>query len=660
LFRFRSSFLSLLSAIPLIALATADAQAVPQHPNAPLSKTSDTSSLADTPAFTQSNLEAWLDGLLPYALAHGEIAGAVVVVVKDNQVLLEKGYGYADLEKKIAVDPERTLFRFGSVSKLFTWTAVMQMVEQGKIDLDRDVNDYLDFRIPPAFGKPITMRNLMTHTAGFEERVRGMEFSGPDTLLPLRSFVSTVPKRIFPPGEIAAYSNYGAALAGYIVQRLSGEDFLDYLDHHIFQRLGMRHSTFRQPLPQLLAPDMSKGYKSSLEPATPFEICGPIPAGALSATGVDMAHFMIAHLKEDGGGLLRPDTAQLMHTSIFRVLPPLEGMTLGFFETSRNGRRIISHSGDTVVFHSDMELLLDEHVGLLISLNSSGKDGAAYKTITAFFEQFMDRYFPAPVPQEPTTATAREDGELLARIGRFQDTRRADSNFISLFSLFDQQSVSVNPDGTIILPSATGVNGQPKVWHEVAPDLWREVNGKERLAASFKAGRVFLLGTDSSASSEPLQPVPLWKSASWNVPLLIAAACVLLVTVILWPVAAIVRRHFAASLPLSQRELLAYRSARIASVTWLLFLLGWLLIFAAGFSNFALLSGPLDPWIRLVQLVGLLALVGTVLAIWNAGVTLRTARPLWAKFASLLLAASCLALAWFALAFHLVFSTLRY
>ncbi|MGB7281568.1 MAG: serine hydrolase domain-containing protein [Candidatus Acidiferrum sp.] len=660
MFRFRSAVLCVLSAILLLALVKGHAQNVPQHANAAGSKTSDIASLTAAPALTQRDLEALLDGLLPYALANGEIAGAVVVVVKDNQVLLEKGYGYSDLERKTSVDPERTLFRFGSVSKLFTWTAVMQMVEQGKIDLDRDVNDYLDFQIPPAFGKSITMRNLMTHTAGFEERVRGMEFSGPDTLLPLRSFVRTVPKRIFPPGEIAAYSNDGAALAGYIVQRVSGEDFLDYLDHHIFQPLGMRHATFRQPLSQLLAPDMSKGYKTSLEPATRFEICGPIPAGALSATGADMARFMIAHLKEDGGGLLRPDTAHLMHTSIFRVLPPLEGMTLGFFETSRNGRRVISHSGDTVVFHSDMELLLDEHIGLLISLNSSGKDGAAYKTITAFFEQFMDRYFPAPAPQEPTTATAREDGELLARIGRFQDTRRADSNFISLFSLFDQQSISVNPDGTIILPSATGVNGQPKVWHEVAPYVWREVNGKERLAASFKDGRVFLLGTDSSASSEPLQPVPRWKSASWNVPLLIAAAGVLLLTCILWLVAAIVRRHFAASLALSHRELLAYRSAHIAAVTWLLFLLGWLLIFDAGFSNFALLSGPLDPWIRLVQLVGLFALVGTVLAIWNASVTVRATRPLWAKVASLLLATACFSLAWFALAFHLIFSTLQY
>ena len=125
------------------------------------------------PQLTREDLEAWLDGFLPYALARGNIAGGIVVVVKDGQVLLQKGFGYADVEKKLPVDPDQTLFRPGSVSKLFTWTAVMQLVEQGKIDLDADVNQYLDFKIPPGpDGEPITMRDLMTHTAGFEEQVK--------------------------------------------------------------------------------------------------------------------------------------------------------------------------------------------------------------------------------------------------------------------------------------------------------------------------------------------------------------------------------------------------------------------------------------------------------------------------------------------------------
>ena len=114
-----------------------------------------------------ADIESWLDGLLPYALESGNVAGAVVVVVKDGRVLLQKGYGYADVEARAPVDPQRTLFRVGSVAKLVTDTAIMQLVEQGKLDLDADVNTYLDFEVPAAFDKPVTLRNLMTHTGGF-------------------------------------------------------------------------------------------------------------------------------------------------------------------------------------------------------------------------------------------------------------------------------------------------------------------------------------------------------------------------------------------------------------------------------------------------------------------------------------------------------------
>src|ERR1700679_4132981 len=142
---------------------------------------------AVTPArvLSAADAEAWLDGYFPYALHTGDIAGAVVVIVKDGQVLLEKGYGYADYGRSIPVDPKSTLFRWGSTSKLFTWIAVMQLVEQGKIDLDADVNQYLDFKIPSREGKPVTMRNIMTHTAGFEERLQGLIGVDADGVQPL-------------------------------------------------------------------------------------------------------------------------------------------------------------------------------------------------------------------------------------------------------------------------------------------------------------------------------------------------------------------------------------------------------------------------------------------------------------------------------------------
>ncbi|HYL70352.1 MAG TPA: serine hydrolase domain-containing protein, partial [Candidatus Dormibacteraeota bacterium] len=305
-------------------------------------------SAAPTPqaaALTAADLNAWLDGYLPYALKTGDIAGCVVAVVKDGQILTERGFGFADVEKRAPVDPKLTLFRPGSVSKLLTWTAVMQQVEQGKIDLDADVNRYIDFKIPARDGKPVTMRELMQHTAGFEEQAKGIISEDPKAPGMEALLKQWVPTRVFAPGTTPAYSNYGASLAGYIVERLSGEKFDDYIDRHILEPLDMKHSSFRQPLPKELEPLMSKGYPAASQPPRAFEIVGPAPAGSLSSSGEDMAHFMIAHLQNGeykGNRILEPETAEMMHNSPLTVLPPLNRMELGFFETNINGREVIA------------------------------------------------------------------------------------------------------------------------------------------------------------------------------------------------------------------------------------------------------------------------------------------------------------------------------
>ena len=209
------------------------------------------------PQLTAGDVEAFLDGVVPLQLEREDIAGATVAIVKDGKLLFAKGYGYSDVTNKKPVSPEVTMFRPGSVSKLFTWTAVMQLVEQGKLDLDRDVNEYIDYKIPDAFDKPITVKNLLTHTPGFEEQVKDLITNRVETP-DLGAYLKThIPGRIFPPGTVPAYSNYGAALAGYIVERVSGEPFDQYVQDHIFKPLGMTHSTFDQPLPSELAPNFS-------------------------------------------------------------------------------------------------------------------------------------------------------------------------------------------------------------------------------------------------------------------------------------------------------------------------------------------------------------------------------------------------------------------
>src|SRR5262245_35491200 len=265
-------------------------------------------------ALTKEDFETFLDALIPSQLQNRNIAGAVVSVVKDGNVLFRKGYGYADVEAKRPVLPDQTLFRPGSISKLFTATAVMQLVEQGKLDLDRDVNDYLDFPIPKTYPEPMTLRQLLTHTSGFEETLKNLFVAHESDMKPLRTYlVNQMPARIFPPGKVPSYSNYGFTLAGYIVERVSGEKFEHYVTNHILQPLRMINSTFDQPLPPQLAPQISKAYLNASKKPRDFEFVQAAPAGALSTTAADMSRFMLAFLQNgsvEGVAILKPESVR--------------------------------------------------------------------------------------------------------------------------------------------------------------------------------------------------------------------------------------------------------------------------------------------------------------------------------------------------------------
>ena len=651
---------SLCSLLLLGAVSAAAADETPINANATGDSVDAAAAAPGAPALGRADLEAWLDGLLPYALQTGDVAGAIVVVVKDGQVLLQKGYGYADVEARTPVDPQRTLFRAGSVAKLVTDTAVMQQVEAGKIDLDADINKYLDFQIPAAFDKPVTVRNLITHTAGFEELLKGLMHSDAKAFPDIDAYVrETKPVRMFPPGEVPSYCNYCLTLAAYIVQRVSGESFNDYLDKHIFQPLDMQRSTFRQPLPEQFAADMSKGYRAASGQPQYYELVGPAPAGSMAASGEDMARFMIAHLQAEAGGstLLRPETARLMYTSMLRAAPPSQGNSLGFFERDRNGRRVIGHGGDTQFFHSDLLLFMDEGVGMFMSFNSAGKNGAVYRLRSALFEQFADRYFPAPVPQEPTTATAVEHAREVA--GLYASSRRAQTSFSVVMTLLGQARVVAKDDGTIVIPALTGLNGQPKVWREVEPYVWREVGGQERLAARIENGRVRFLGFDQAGGIEVLLPVSAMQSSAWILPAMLVAIVVLLVTVIGWPVAALVRRRYGAAFALVGQQALAYRLTRVAAIVGLVFLLGWALIIQSGLSDLAVFS-RIGGRVALLHTLGFVCLIGAGVAIWNAWLVWKGSAKWWSKAWSVALATSCVLVVWFGFAFNLIGVRLQY
>lgn len=507
------------------------------------------------PALTAQDAQTFFDSLVPYALHRGDIAGGVIVVVKDGQILFAKGYGYADVAKRKPVQADRTLFRVGSISKTFTWTAVMQLVGEGKIDLDADVNRYLDFKIPEKFGKPITMRDLMTMTPGFEDTVRDEFLSSPKQLFPIGQYVKKdLPARIFPPGKIVAYSNYGATLAGYIVERLSGESFDEYIENHIFKPLGMNHSTFDQPLPAELAPDMSVGYHSASNKQTiPFESVEIAPAGSMTASGTDMAHFMIAQLDNgqyDGASILSPAMIKSMHSPQSKMAPGVNGYDLGFYQENRNGLRIIGHAGDTNAFHSDMHLLLDKHVGVFMSFNSAGKAGEVEKVRMALFRGFLDRYYPYTAPQQKTVARPKSDAGRVA--GWYLSTRRIESG-LRLIYAFTQTHVTANPDGTIQIGALTDLSGTPKTWREVGPLTYREVGGQTQTKfVAGKDGRIRYWISDDFLPVFVFQPVHGLQSFGLLKPMGIAFIVVLLLTLAIWIGGAIVRRRMRTKLVLTR------------------------------------------------------------------------------------------------------------
>jgi hypothetical protein len=535
----------------------------------------------------------------------------------------------------------------------------MQQVEQGKIDLDADVNQYLDFKIPPGpAGEPIRMRDIMTHTAGFEEAVKELISEDESRLVPLGDTVKVwTPHRIFKAGTMPAYSNYATGLAGYIVERTSGLSFDDYLDKNVFGPLGMQHSSFRQPLPKDLKAGMSQGYEKATGKPQGYELINLAPAGSLAATGADMAKFMIAHLQNGAFGdarILSEETAKKMHGTPLTIIPNVNRMVLGFYETNTNGHRIISHGGDTQYFHSDLHLYVDDGVGYFISFNSAGKEGAVGPLREAFYRAFADRYFPGPAPEGTVDkATAKEHAAQIA--GSYVVSRRAESSFLSVLNMLQPTKVAVTEDGSISLPMLKDLNGEPTKWKEIAPYVWREADGKARIAAEVKDGKVVRFAAEWFSPFMMFERSSGARGAGWLMPATVAALAALTLTVLFWPVAALVRRHYRKPLPYTGREAKAYRWGRIGALLSLAAIGGWIGTILMMFSDLKMLSSRFDWLVIVLHVFGTIAVfAGPALALWHLSVVGQAPKRWLGKIWAVVLVFATAICAWVAVAYHLV------
>jgi len=600
---------------------------------------------------TAADVEAFLDGLVPLQIKQSDIAGATISVVKDGKLLFAKGYGYSDVKNNKVVSAQDTLFRPGSISKLFTWTAIMQLYEQGKLDLDRDINQYLDFKIPDAFGKPITLKNVMTHTPGFEEQVKDLITQ--DTGSPnLGQYLKThIPARIYPPGTVPAYSNYATSVAGYIVERVSGQPFDQYVAENIFKPLNMTHSSFTQPLPSNLAPFMSIGYRLGSGDAQQFEIVNPFPAGSLSSSATDMAQFMIAHLQDGQLGnarILKPETARLMHSRLFALDDNMNAMCYGFYEESRNGHRIIGHGGDTVFFHSDLHLVLDQKVGFFVSYNSAGRSDSPGRT--NLWQAFLDRYYPYTA-NPATSATAKDDAKAVA--GTYILSRRSETSFLKTATLLGQFTVTPVDDGDIEVPALTGTNGKPKRWQAIGPMTFLERGGQDKLV--FKP--------DQNGVMQMVLPYPFFvgqrvgtlQNGKLLVTVLVISLVLMLLTLLLWPIGWFVRRHYGHKLDLSPRERLLRILVRVVFVLNLIFVAALFGLTMYGLQHLEVFSDRGALWFRLIQIVGVIGAIGTVVVLVNAALTWFGKRwSIWMKIQATILLLASLGVLWFAFAGNLL------
>ena len=418
-------------------------------------------------------IEAYIDGVVTPLMQNNNSPSGTIAISHGGEVIFAKGYGFENIEEQVPVDPANTLFRPGSVSKLFTWVSVMQLVEQGKLDLDTDVNDYLEsFRIKDTFPEPITLRHILTHTPGFEDGGLGyLIIDNPDNVISLRDAMERYqPERVNPPGVQTAYSNYATALAGLIVENVSGIPFNDYVQQNIFDPLGMTSSSFAEPLPDDLADRMAGSYsvEAGAFKKKAFEIVANFgPAGALSATATDMLRFAQAIINGgelDGNRILEEATLEQMLTRSFTHDDRLFGMALGFYETDYNGHRVVGHGGDTQWFHSDLAIDVDNNLAIFVSFGGPGGRVPRSAVVAGFYNEFFPNADERPVPPDDFTArAAKYAGSYAFWRGNFSKIER-------VFGIGSIVQVAPTEDNTLLV----AFGGGAKQYVEVDENLFHE------------------------------------------------------------------------------------------------------------------------------------------------------------------------------------------
>ncbi len=556
------------------------------------------------------------------AMEQHSIPGGLVVLVADGAIIHAQGYGHTDLDATTPVGAQRTRFDIGSVSKLLTATAVMQQVEQGALDLDADVNDYLaDLEIPDTFPEPVTAAHLLTHTAGFGEYyLLGSAAPGPGESDPLaESLARFLPPRVRAPGIAHQYDNYGMALAGHLVENVTGETFEEYVTAQILEPLGMSRSTYGRPVADaddVLPHEALPGADGAGE--VPPMYVNSLPTGGLWTTGEDIAAFMLAYLgggEYDGARILEPDTVAQMHRTQFTPHPELAGVGYGFFEHLAGDRRGVQHGGSWVGASAHLYLLPEADLGMFVAFNH----GAGVEVTHQVIYDALDELFPVAAP--PATDPPDLDADVYT--GQYRWNRHDTFTFMRVVSTLGgiRLEVTANDDGRLDTAMAPVGLLPDTRWVASGPEVFVEEGGTSTLVfVTDDGGEVTGLHV-AGPQLFSMDRLAWHQTTGFVLLLLLVFVAAALIAAVGWPAGAISRRlrRRTGDTPIDVRR--ARRLSGLAGGLLIAFLLGIFGHFILDMGGFVRVSPVVRAllWLPLISAVLTAALAVVVVRLWRSG-----------------------------------------
>jgi len=570
-------------------------------------------------SLSSQKLDEFMQEQVQTKMKEHKVAGTTIALVQNGELIYSKGFGYSDINLKKLVNAQQTLFRWGSVSKTVTWTAIMQLVEQGKISLDADVNDYLiNVKVPDTYAEPIRVRDLLAHTAGFEDLIIGHIFEkDASQVLLLTDYLNKYkPERVRPPGELFSYSNYSTGLAGQIIANVSQMSFEDYVEKHIFNPLDMKKATFREPLPanfeERMKPELSAFVSKSFTPQDVgfkqiehFTYLSSIgPAGAMSATAVDMAKFAYAHLN-GCKNLLLPETCTEMRKAQLSITSAGDlTVNHGFFQHRKfGGHKRFGHKGGTDYFHSEMGIYPDLEFAIVISSNTS--TGKAFnKEIEEAIVKQLFGSIELPPLELPKNQPMSQD--LSGYIGTYVDTRRPQSNIEILYALsLPSTKVSLGDNGQLIVESGG------KSFHA------SKVSG--HLFVDIEADRHFEFIEDQNGNISHMKSLLTYdRVESYKAPenrVLFLLVCIMLIVVMLVANLIFSLKRFALHQPVAQKK--ARQHVVYITGAWIAFVVFLLISIVHDLGEYTYPYDFPSTWVISALAFGVLATLLSILPIYS-------------------------------------------